>query len=115
MTERYQVVLFLELMKRTAEKRFLFAPRKKNLDSLARLGITREHAKSLVLALRPDQYVSGPSPDKNDPTREVWVFGICVGEDEVYVKLCVTVSPDRCVCIPFHIAERPLHYPLRES
>jgi hypothetical protein len=113
---RHQVALFLHLMKTTAQSRFVFVPRKVNIDALARLGITSKHAKSLVMALTPDDYVSGPDPDHNNPGRDVWVFGAIASSQEVYVKLQVIIEPsEQCVCISFHLPQHPMRYPLRQN
>lgn len=112
---RHQVVLFLHLMKTAANERFAFMDRRVNLDTLARLGINRQHAQALVVGLKPEDYVSGPSPDHNNPGLEMWVFGLQVSGSEVYVKIQVIVEPARCVCISFHESERPMHYPFRET
>lgn len=42
---RHQVLLFLELMKTTARRQFVFVGREKNLTTLANLGINRMHAE----------------------------------------------------------------------
>jgi len=111
-----KVLLFLHLMKMAAHERFVFVNRRKNLEALAALGITREHAKSLVLGLQPGDYVSGPDPDHNNPGLQLWVFGLHAAASEVYVKLQVIPDPPaRCVCVSFHESERPMHYPLREA
>ncbi|MBU2604082.1 MAG: type II toxin-antitoxin system MqsR family toxin [Actinobacteria bacterium] len=115
MDRRSRVVLFLELMKLTARSRFVFVGRRKNLDTLAMLGMTREHAQSLVLGLTPDNYVGGPDADHNHPGLDVWVFGLGDSGHEVYVKLQVIPDPAACLCVSFHESERPLHYPLREA
>lgn len=115
MVERHKVVLFLELMKRTAQTRFTFVQRQKTLESFAQLGITRPHAQQLVLGLRPEDYVSGPTPDNRYPSLEMWVFGLHVSAHEIYIKLQLVADSTHCVCVSFHIAERPMHYPLREA
>ena len=116
MIAKHQVGLFLHLMKAAAHSRFVLVSRKVNLDTLAQLGITSRHAKSKVLALTPDDYVSGPEPDHNYPGLEVWVFGLVVSGQEVYVKLQVIVGPpERCVCISFHLPQHPVRYPLRQN
>jgi len=113
---RHQVVLFLHLMKAAAREHFVFARRRVNLDTVAQLGITRRHAQELVMGLTPEAYVSGPSPDHNHAGLEMWVFGMRVSDSEMYVKLQVIIdSPMRCVCVSFHEAERPMHYPFRET
>lgn len=116
MTARHHVVLFLHLMKETAEKRFTFVRRAVNLRTLAQFGLMPRDAKARVLALEPDDYVSGPTPDHNAPEREVWVFGLHIDHVEVYVKIQVIAEPpEGCVCISFHTADRPMTYPLRTN
>jgi hypothetical protein len=93
----------------------LLVPRKQNLDCLARLGISFGDAKERVLGLTPTDYVSGPLPDLDRPAGEVWVFGLMMDSTELYVKLTLILEPERCVCISFHPAIRPLRYPLRST
>lgn len=115
MTERYRVALFLSLMKSAACSQFVLTQRKKNLDTLALLGIGLADAKERVLELVPEDYVSGPTLDDKRPGDEVWVFGVRMEEQEVYVKVCVITEPLLCTCISFHVADRPLPHPLRET
>ena len=69
-----------------------------------------------MLGLTPAAYSSGPTPDHNNPGLELWVFGLRMRRNEVYVKIQVIADPpERCVCISFHESERPLHYPFRET
>jgi len=114
-TELHNVVLFLDLMKRTAREEFVFVGRRTNLEALALLGITREHAESLVRALKPEGYVAGPKHDQNNTGLDMWIFGLHVSSREIYVKLQIVVEPARCVCVSFHVAEHPMHYPFRET
>jgi len=113
MVERHKVVLFLTLMKSTAQRKFIFVGRPENIATLAKLGITRVHAKSLVLGLTPEDCVSGPDPDYSNPGLDLWVFGLRLSGTDVYIKLQVVMSEGHCVCVSFHEAEKPLHYPLR--
>ena len=102
-------------MKTAANEQFMFVGRRTNLETLARLGINRQHAQELVTGLTPEDYVSGPAPDHNNPGLEMWVFGLSVDSSEVYVKVQVIVEPACCVCVSFHQSERPMHYPFRET
>jgi hypothetical protein len=113
---RHQVVLFLHLMKETARLRFHFVRRPVNLGTLALLGLMPRDAEDRVPALVPEDYVSGPDRDRSYPGNEVWVFGPFVNGTEVYVKIQVIANPpERCVCISFHKADRPMRYPLRQT
>jgi hypothetical protein len=100
-------------MKAAAASEFVLATRKKNLDTLALLGMGLAEAKECVLGLAPEDYVSGPAPDDKRPGDEVWVFGLRVEGHEIYVKVCVITEPLLCTCISFHHPERPLSYPLQ--
>jgi hypothetical protein len=42
-------------------------------------------------------------------------FGLEVGGTEVYIKVNVIVEPEQCVCMSFHLPEKPLSYPLRRG
>jgi hypothetical protein len=112
LAERYKVALFLSLMKSAASSRFALTQRKKNLDTLALLGLDLADAKEHALGLVPEDYVSGPTPDDKRPGDEVWVFGLRVEGQEIYVKVCVITEPLLCTCISFHVPDKPLSYPL---
>jgi len=113
LAERFRVTLFLSLMKAAATSQFVLVQRKKNLDTLALLGIGLAEAKERVLSLVPDDHVSGPTSDEKRPSDEVWVFGLRVEGQEIYVKVCVITEPLLCTCISCHHPERPLSYPLQ--
>ncbi|MCE5254192.1 MAG: hypothetical protein LLG45_08325 [Actinomycetia bacterium] len=113
MTARHQVILFLIMMKNAAANQFVLTHRRKNLATLATLGLDLGDAKERVMGLTPEDYVEGPDPDDKRPGDEVWVFGLEIGGQEVYVKVCVLSEPLLCTCISFHLADRPLKYPLR--
>ena len=49
--------------------------RRKNLQTLAMLGLTWEDAKAEIYTLTTDDYFQGPSVDRNFPTSDrLWVF-----------------------------------------
>ena len=70
-----------------------------------------------ILALTPHDYCTGPEPDE-DPQRggSIWVFGAEVHGQQVYIKLkLVEDGPLRhAICVSFHRAEWPLHFPFRK-
>jgi hypothetical protein len=114
-TARHQVILFLTLMKDAAGRRFVLTQRKTNLEALALLGLSLTDVKERILGLTPDEYVSGPSPDGKRLGDEVWVFGLQISEQEIYVKVCVITEPLLCTCISFHVAGKAMVYPLRAA
>jgi len=49
--------------------------RRKNLESLAKLGLTRHNCKEEILTLSVNDYCKGPVPDSDRPG-DIWEFGI---------------------------------------
>ncbi len=115
MTERHQVALFLELLRQCAKCAFQFERRAENMATLAQLGITVRDAKARILALTPEEYVSGPTPRPERPEQESWVFGLRIQGTTVYVKVSVRSEPVRCLCVSFHEPKRPLSFPYAED
>lgn len=107
-----RLVLFLLMMKQGAQNGLRFAERKKNLDTLARLGISIEDAKQRVLALTPRDALCTPE-DGEQPNERKCEFGLQVNGDEVWIRVVVEIgSDDDCqsVVLSFHDPERPTHY-----
>ena len=116
MAEEAQVALFLMGMKQAAQERFILVDRKKNLDALAKRGMTVNDAKRTILGLMPCHYVSGPNPNHNVPGESVWIFCVILGDEEIYIKLDVrTGSSNACICISFHEASETSHLPYKRS
>lgn len=115
MVERDQVMLFLALMRDCAACQFRLERRDKNMATLARLGITQKDAKSRILALKPSDYLKGPTPRPGHPSQESWEFGLRIEATDVYIKLEIRLEPARCLCVSFHDAERPMTFPYRQG
>lgn len=81
--------------------------RKKNLDTLARLGITWIEAKAVIYALQERDYCKGPAMDQDDPESDVlWVFKTRVESDVIYIKFKIMYQEDGKVkVVSFHIDE----------
>ena len=106
-----QTVLFLISIKEAvASGQFTVVPRKKNLDTLAKTGITVGHLKKIISDLTPENYISGPDPDLAIPDEKLWVFGVELESIEYYLKLKLIFQKDKwnLICISFHPAKRPL-------
>ena len=55
--------------------KIVLAPRKKNMDTLARLGLTWQDAQDEIYSLTEADYHQGPMLDRNDTTSDhLWVF-----------------------------------------
>lgn len=55
-----EITAFLKNFKSLLQKKFVFIPRQKNLQTLALLGITIKHAKEAIAALTYYDYCCGP-------------------------------------------------------
>lgn len=112
--KRHEVAQFLrEFKELVTEGRGLdVVSRRKNIDSLAELGLTRSTCREEILALSVTDYCAGPEPDHDRPGY-IWEFGKIVNNQEVYMKLKIaTVGRGKIAkCISFHKAEYPLVYP----
>ena len=90
-----------------------FIPRKANLDALAKLGVLIGDAENIILSLSGKDYVSGPESDYDGSAGEIWVYGIKIGADHLYIKL--KLEAGRAKCISFHEAQHPLAFPLNKD
>jgi hypothetical protein len=113
--EHDQVALFLKLLKTCAACDFRLERRPENMATLARLGMTIWDARDRILALKPKDYVNGPTPRDSNPSQESWVFGINLQGASVYVKVSIRLEPARCVCVSFHEAAYPMVFPYGED
>ena len=105
-TDISDVIAFLERMKRLISNgKYDFVPRRKNMQALARHGLTISDAKNEILGLVVGNYYKGPKQDFN-PNRpgDIWEFkkevdGICF-----YVKVKITQEngEDILKCMGFH-------------
>ncbi len=91
----------------------ILVPRKKNLDSLAILGITRLQAYDVVKMLTFRDYLAGPKKDYIGDGRDVWEFLKDINEEEVYIKL--KLNQEGCLCLSFHIAEMESEKPYKKA
>ncbi len=94
-------------------KCWFFSQRKKNLDSLAKHGLTIYNAKDELYKLTYRNYVDGPLVDIDQRfPGEVWVFGKSIDKVNFYIKLKITGEPDGLlVCLSFHGSNKPMVYP----
>lgn len=107
-----EVTTFLQKIKAIVRSQELhFAPR--NLQNLATLGMSYEHAEDVILGLTYVNYSKGPEDDHDGSPGAIWVFGEMVRQTTIYIKL--KLGGGRALCLSFHAAESPLRYPLRTS
>ncbi len=90
--------------------------RKKNVNTLTELEMTREDVKKEILSLSVLDYCSGPTKDPRI-RGDVWIFGKIIRGKEIYIKLKLSGDQHgRMVRIlSFHVAEKPLKYYFRDK
>jgi hypothetical protein len=90
--------------------------RRKNMQSLAQLGLTKRNCIAIILGLSVEDYYDGPKPDKGRPGA-IWEFGKIIEGEEVYIKLKIAQVGEvkLAKCLSFHIAKHPLCFPCREK
>lgn len=113
---RSDVGEFLKEFKRIVEsgRGLDVIPRRKNIEALAELEITRKMREKEILALSVSNYSKGPKPDRDKPGY-VWEFGKEIGGREVYIKLKIDQVDGGKIakCLSFHLAADPVSYPFR--
>ena len=67
----------------------------------------------IIFNLKVDNYSEGPISDTMQPANlgDLWVFGAVVKKQEIYIKIQLGLPSSNTVCISFHFAEFPMHYP----
>lgn len=94
----------------------VFRNRDKNLSAFDDLNISPKQREDFLNDLKPEDYCSGPNPDKDVPDRpDYYEFGIVVNGQEVYIKLSLGLTNKPVDCISFHVAEWPMKYPLKPT
>lgn len=89
----------------------LVTANQKNVNTIARLGITLEDVQNEILGLSANDFCEGPVKDKHEEG-ELWVFGKTIRGIEIYIKLKIFGGESKqCVrVVSFHVAEVPLKY-----
>lgn len=97
-----------------SQGQYEFVPRRKNMESLAELGLMPENIIDIINELTFEDYCSGPEDDRDFGEKDcIWIFGKYIDEYEIYIKL--KISTDRVVTISFHKAEFSLQYPFKSE
>ncbi len=85
--------------------KFQLVPRKKNMDTLAKLGLTWKDAKDEIYTLTENEYRRGPMLDRDEPSSDhFWEFKKRIDGDIIYIKFKVLYQEDgRVKLVSFHI------------
>ncbi|MFZ3170642.1 MAG: hypothetical protein WA118_01430 [Carboxydocellales bacterium] len=107
----------LRIKQAFTQEQFRFEERKKNIASLSRVGLKPSHIKEYILGLTYKDYLCGPEAERDTrfPPGDYFLFGFNIDGYEFQIKIKIEDNSggDFCVCISFHIAERPNHYPYK--
>jgi len=95
----------------------LFIERKnpKNAQTLLLLEISPAKRRQIIEAITVDDYTEGPLVDTLYHISDMWVFGKNFNGHELYIKISMGRANANVLCISFHIAEKPLCYPFKQS
>jgi hypothetical protein len=98
------------------EGHLIITDRIKNRQSLIELGLTERQREEELLSLSVDNYSFGPEKDRYRPG-DYWVFGKIVEGKEIFIRIKIGTDKhtEYAICYSFHLAERPLQYPLRSE
>jgi hypothetical protein len=73
----------------------------------------------LILSLILENYAEGPLKDETRKGK-VWLFGMFIENQEIYIKLKLSKYNDpgeeipTLICLSFHLAEYPQKYPYKK-
>ncbi len=113
--ETHRVTLFLFGAKNAIQRGdIVIAARKKNSDTLARLGLLYRHQLEILKGLTYRDYFNTLPPTDKDP--EAWEFGVTEQGQSIYIKLALITDRtgnEYLTCVSFHIATQPITYPYK--
>lgn len=89
--------------------------RHKNAQTLLTLEISPARRTEILGELEVTDYSQGPLEEKLYKGAAMWVFGKKINKREVYIKITMGLEGRQVICISFHLAEHPLHYPLKSE
>jgi hypothetical protein len=94
-----------------------YRPRDKNLKSLADLDIPGNERRKVIFSLTYEDCFSGPNEDTymKPPMPDYYEFGKEIKGYTVYIKINLGRTNKPIDCMSFHIAERPITYPLKND
>ena len=86
-----------------AQGKFDFVPRQKNMQALAKHGLTIKDAKEEILELVINNYYKGPKKDFDKPG-EIWEFKKLINGTQFYIKFKILVAngEELFKCLGFH-------------
>jgi hypothetical protein len=87
--------------------------RRKNINALLNLEITRAKRREIIESLKATDYSEGPLEDTLNEGAPLWVFGRTVKSSVVYIKITMGTPNNPVICISFHEAEYEMRFPFK--
>ena len=81
----------------------IYANRDKNTQTLADLEITAKFRDNILSKLTIEDYCQGPLTNDQYGTSPMWVFGVNVKKQEVYIKITILPSKTWFIAPGFHL------------
>ncbi len=88
--------------------------RAKNAQTLLDLELTVIKVKEILGELEVEDYCEGPMTEKMMGGADMWVFGVIIKRNEIYIKITLGLDSAQVICISFHTAEHPLSFPFKK-
>ena len=89
--------------------------RGKNQQALLDMEIAPAKRREIIERLTPEDYSEGPLPETMRGLLPMWVFGKTMAAVNIYIKITMGRANNSAVCISFHLAERPMNFPLKNQ
>lgn len=87
--------------------------RGKNAQALIELELRPIERKAILESLKAKDYSDGPIKEVLYGGADMWVFGKTIKKNEVYIKITMGAMNCSVICIPFHLAQCKMNYPLK--
>jgi hypothetical protein len=87
--------------------------RKKNIQTLLDLEITKAQRKETIASLEFVDYSAGPLEDILNNDMPLWVFGKMLKKKLIYIKITLGSLNNPVICISFHEAEHAMPFPFK--
>ncbi len=93
-----------------------YRPRDKTLKSLIDLEMTPGERLAILKSLTYEDCFTGPNKDGCiPPMPDYYEYGKVIRNQTIYIKINIGRDNRMIDCMSFHIAERPITYPLKKN
>ena len=90
----------------------VFVNRQRCQETMRMLGISEKVAKNIIKDLDEKDFSKYFSDDIQWGC-DLWAFGKDINGEEIYIKIGLGLPNRQAICISFHKADFPIHYPFK--